>query len=241
LKPDKSRIIAEIKRTATENNGLPLGWKSFENSTGISTGSWRGKYWRNWGDAIEEAGFPRNQANKAHDNNFLLLSLAQLCQKNKRFPTYADLRLERESNKSFPGHHAFNRLGSKEVRVIALKDFIKGRSEFLDVLKFLDDSENQASGQQYDDTAERLTDGFVYMIKFDKHYKIGKTFAVPRRHREISLELPEKPDIVHAIRTDDPAGIEAYWHNRFASKRSNGEWFSLTREDIQAFKRRKTM
>lgn len=234
---DKSTIIREIRRLAADGGGTAPGQTKFEGATGISSGSWRGKYWRRWGEALKEAGFDENSRTEAHSAETLILALIRLTRKNKRFPTYADLRMERNTDKAFPGHMAFGRLGRLPERVKIVRDFALGSADYADILSLLP---AHAEEEMLADAPVDRADGFVYMVKLGKHYKIGKTFSVPRRHREIALELPEKPDLVHCLRTDDPAGIEAYWHTRFANKRTNGEWFALTREDVQAFKKRKS-
>jgi len=237
---DKGGILSEIRRTASENGGVALGVERFEAVTGITEGMWRGKYWRRWGDAVREAGLTENKLIEGYAHPFLVLCLVTLARNNGRFPTYADLKMERATDSAFPTHMVFSRMGALEERIRLVRAFITANPEYSDVAEYLP-RPIQPSGIDLETTTSTPADGFVYMVSLGKHYKIGKTFSIPRRHREIALELPEKPNVVHSIRTDDPTGIEAYWHKRFEAKRTNGEWFALTREDVRAFKRRKFM
>ena len=73
------------------------------------------------------------------------------------------------------------------------------------------------------------------------YYKLGKAVLVGRRTDQISIQLPAELTLIHSIPTDDAFGIEAYWHKRFKAKNVKGEWFTLTADDVRAFKRRKFM
>jgi hypothetical protein len=240
----KDSLIAEIRRTAGENAGFPLGEVAFRRETGIAQSSWRGVFWRKWGDALQEAGFAANKKNEPFDSSYLIFCLAELTRKIGHFPTYADTRMEKRVNERFPGAEAILRLGTHEQRLQSLREFVTENVEWHDLLAFFPPSkgiEPTLKGIEHQGTE----DGFVYLallkIGTVKCYKIGKTNLVERRRDQLSIQLPEDLQLIHVIRTDDPNGIERYWHARFADKRSKGEWFRLTRVDIDAFKRRKFM
>jgi len=238
---DRDFILNEIRRAAAENGGGVLSRAKFQEATGITEAVWRGKFWLGWAEASAAAGVQSGQMNEAHEADFLLMRLARLTRERGHFPTSAETRMARMQDKTFPNDKVFDRFGAKAGRVAALRRFVSEREEFADVLSLLPAAIDDRGTPQTANGSTELGDGFVYMMKLGKAYKIGRTFSVPRRHREIALELPEKPDVVHTVRTDDPDGIEAYWHRRFESKRTNGEWFALDAADVKAFKRRKFM
>jgi len=98
---DKIHIISEIKRTAEENGGRPLGIGKFEKETGIKAWDWRGKYWAKWGEAIAEAGYRNsNKMQSAYADDFLLEKLIELIQELSHFPTTTERRLKGYQDKS---------------------------------------------------------------------------------------------------------------------------------------------
>lgn len=237
---DKVEILQEIKRTAAANGGAPLGARKFEAETSIKQSEWLGRHWARWSDAIREAGFVPNELNPATPVAELLEKYAKFSQELGRLPVIGDHRFKERRDPDFPERSTFaRRIGSKAALVRLLLEHCRHRDEYQDVVEICEASiRTQDNGIDGEATAKVQT-GFVYLLKHGsrREYKIGRTNNRLRREGEIGIELPQKIEPIHTIETDDPAGVEAYWHRRFAEKRLKNEWFALTADDVRAFKR----
>jgi hypothetical protein len=237
---NKEHILQEIKRTAEENGGVPLGKARFLAETGIREADWLGRFWARWGDAIREAGYSPNQLNAAYDTEFLLEAYIGLIRELKKVPASGDLRLKAGNDPHFPNWKTFDRLGSKAEVVKRILEHCRERSGYEDVIALCEQYSPRPS-KKTEGATTKDSEGVVYLMKSGRFYKLGRSNAAGRREYELGIQLPEKLKTVHVIRTDDPVGIEAYWHRRFEEKRKNGEWFDLGAAEIAAFKRRKFM
>jgi hypothetical protein len=171
-----------------------------------------------------------------YDENLLIEKYIGLVRELGRIPVHGELLMKRETDRDFPNGKTFDyRFGSKARLLAKVREYCNNHAGFDDIAQLCAGVPSSKEASAREDVQR---DGSVYLLKAGRYYKIGKTNAIGRREYELAIQLPQKARTVHVIQTDDPAGIEAYWHARFAAKRTNGEWFELNSTDVQAFKRR---
>lgn len=226
-------ILSEIARIARERHGTPPGEEQFRTDTGISPARWR-KYWPRWSAAVLEAGLTPNTPTPRIARDEILAAVAEVFRQHGRIPTETEIELARARNLSIPGRSTMRRHFPRKTDLVrALAGWAAedpARADVAELLPALSDFEGAAK--------DRGHRGFVYLLRYGGDFKIGRSGDLERRIRSIGVSMPERLELVHSIRTDDPSGIEAYWHRRFAERRRNGEWFQLTRADVAAFRRR---
>ncbi len=240
----RDHILAEIRRTATENGGRPLGRVRFTTETGIREGDWSGRYWARWSDAVIEAGLEPNAMRGSFGSDDVVDRLALLIQELGRFPTTPELKMKRRTDSSFPSHNTIAKLGRKSQRARRVLDYCAGRPDLADVAAVCEPLAGDEDAEPVEAVGTSTLGeqfGFVYLMKSGRFYKIGRSTCAEKRAYEVQLVLPEELTLVHKIKTDDPVGIEAYWHSRFADRRLRGEWFDLKADDVRAFRRRTFM
>lgn len=241
-KVTKEWILSEIRRTAKEQDGIALGKARFAQETGIQEWDWAGRYWTRWSEALQEAGYEPNQLQQRRPDDEVLEELANFVRDLGHFPTVNELKMRAREGDGFPSHNVFARWGPKKIQVARLAEYCNERAGYEAVLDALPLTMTGEDETHADEGIEQESAwGEVYLLKSGRYYKVGRSSSTDRRERELRLLLPERATRIHVIRTDDPVGIERYWHERFASRRKNGEWFELARDDVLAFRRRKFM
>ena len=235
---DKEQILAEIRRLAVERGGQAPGRQAFTRTTGVRMSDWYPHVWLRWGDALAETGYAPNQLQTKVSDEVLIRKYIELVRELGRVPVEGEIRRKARKDQSFPAHTVFNRFGGKGKLIDAVAAYCRRISGFEDVLALC--AELSKALEPLPASREReqkVETEFVYLMKSGPHYKIGRTNSVGRRGSELAIKIPIPPTTIHKIETDDPVGVEAYWHRRFAEKRGEGEWFALSSDDVKAFKR----
>lgn len=236
----KDLILQEIKRLAAENGGVPPGRIFFERQTGIKYSEWYPHLWLRWSEAQAEAGYaPRKFQTRFGDDVIIEKYIALVRElKLDRPLLIGEIKRKARTDKTFPSDNVFDRFGGKTKLVQVLAAYCQDKPGYEDISAICAAAQSSmvcsevSAGER-----PRIVVGFVYLMKSGRYYKIGRTTSVARRGGELTVKIPVPPKTIHSIETDDPVGVEGYWHKRFANKRGEGEWFELSPEDVAAFKR----
>lgn len=197
---------------------------------------WYPHLWLRWGDALSEAGYPPNLLQTKASDEVLIEKYIHLARQLGRFPVDGEIRRKAREDSSFPSHSVFSRFGGKDKLLEAVAAHCRKNNGFEDVLALFAERETKPKTASTERERKIATE-FVYLMRSGPHYKIGRTKSLGRRGSELTIKIPIPPKTIHSIETDDPIGIELYWHRRFADKRGEGEWFELSPDDVNAFKR----
>jgi hypothetical protein len=237
LRKNRDQILQAVKDAAHMESIGTIGQGRFTTVTGICEAEWK-YYWPRWNDVLAEAGLALGFKVKKLDDTELVAALIPLIRERGKWPAPADFRIYGRQHPGFPDYTTFRNRGNKAILVCLLLKYCTDKSEFNDIVKVCEPLTAVDQEDEKFDSQERIK-GYVYLMKSGQFYKIGKSKSPDRRRSEIALLLPHDTKTVHVIATDDPDGIEQYWHQRFKDKHHRGEFFRLTNADVQAFKRRK--
>ncbi len=243
----KEHILNEVRRTA--KNGDPLGGTKFVEETGIKKSEWYGVYWNNWSEVLTDAGFEPHKFNESHDEEWLIEKAIDLIKDMGEFPKASDFIRKRKEDKAFPNPSSFNKRWKKHELAKKVIEYCEKNNvspDVIEICRLISKRGDTKKAKKLDDDIDtEEKSGHVYMLEHDGVYRIGASIDAVQRHKQIKVQMPFVTKEIHVISTDDPFGIEAYWHKRFKDKKQKGkqklqgDWFNLSARDIKAFKKRR--
>jgi len=228
------QIIAQLKAAIDRNGGQPPSLRSFFQGTGLNQRDLVRAGWPTYGALLKSQGFQPGGMKRGYTDEEIFRPLAELALRLGHFPTQNEREVERHRNSAFPSTEAYIRRGRGALLEHALREWCEATNSFPDLVPSLKraGAAVRASGP--------VVKGYVYMLRdgsSGKRVKIGKESVEGARQAAAATWI-ENPKAIHRIATDDPEGIERYWHERFKKEGKHvvREWFDLLPSDIAAFK-----
>lgn len=238
----KEEILKKLQQYAKEGGGETPSEKKFYEYAEIGIYDLKKHGWAKYGDLVDEGGLTPNKFdNTKYSHEQLCEIFIEVIREKSKWPTRGILDVKHHKDSRFPDSSTFyKKLGLTVNLAKTILEFIKDKQGYADVVNIcnsvverfenISETEEQITG--------KVTHGWVYLFKHGHYnqYRIGQTSDLLRRGSEIRIQLPERATLVHSIETVDPVGVETYWLNRFKSKQMNGDWFNLSRTDVNEFK-----
>lgn len=138
---------------------------------------------------------------------------------------YIDEYCKQKGETGFEKFHFCPDCGEKinfeEIRERINKSIYKGLSEL--------PKRTEKNGKR---KLKKYDDGYVYLVKLDKHYKIGISISPDSRLQEFTL-LPYPLEDICIEKVNDYKQVEKELHKLYDDKRVRGEWFSLQQSDVE--------
>jgi hypothetical protein len=85
-------------------------------------------------------------------------------------------------------------------------------------------------------TLPNKKEGYIYLIKSQNLYKIGRAKKIKDRIRAYKTENPFGIEILLQVKVDNYIKEENMLLDMFKEKKVRGEWFSLNEEDVELIK-----
>lgn len=184
----RNNVLAEIKRLTQRDGGQVPGQRAFQMETGISIGSWKGRFWSNWSEAVSEAGFSPNQAPAKKDDTEIIEILAEAVRHFEHFPSLAKLSVFLHARPGAPSLRTIkDRYPQKNDMIVALFEHARIDAAYFKLTQFLSMPPSATS-----DSHKRNAEGFVYLLKSGSHFKIGRSETLERRIKEIVSLCPRQ-------------------------------------------------
>jgi hypothetical protein len=83
--------------------------------------------------------------------------------------------------------------------------------------------------REYEQRAQTVPDGFVYILQAGEYYKIGRSKDLSSRIKTLKIQLPFEVRVLNAFPCENAALTESHLHGYYARYRVNGEWFRFTK------------